>query len=88
MHNYGIIQNGTIVNIAVYLDRTAKNMTGLVMIPEGLSVQIGDYYEDGKFYRDGEVIRSREDILSEQLAEMDAAYLELVMSMAEEEEDA
>ena len=56
------IENGVVVNVEWYSDRTSETDT-LKNIEDRL-IEVGDTYSNGKFYRDGEEILTTADKLA------------------------
>ena len=72
MINYAVIQDGIVVNIAVY-DHAQENEK-LRVIPDMMPVAVGDHFTNGAFYRNGEKVLSYmeqiEDEHNKELAEL------------------
>ncbi len=72
--NYAVIENRTVTNI-IWLYPTAATENH-ILVPTGLSVAIGDTYENGRFYRNGAEIKTHEQL---QYAEALTAIDELLL---------
>ncbi len=74
--NYALIENGTVVNIAVIYEGNAHEFANAVLTGD-IPVRIGDAYADGVFLRDGVRLLSPLEQANATIAELDAAVVDL-----------
>ena len=63
------VANGNVINVEWCADRAAE--TASLKETHGISVAVGDRYEDGAFYRNGERLLSDAERLAAQAAEIE-----------------
>lgn len=74
--DYALVENGCVVNLLWLHPANAAAFPGAVPCG-GAAVQAGDVYDGQSFFRDGQKVLSRREEMLEQIAELDAAVLEL-----------
>jgi len=74
--DYALIENGQVVNLISLHPDNAADFPSAVPL-NGVPVQIGDTLENGVFYRNGEPVRTVLEEMYGQMAELDAALLEV-----------
>lgn len=76
MMDYALMENGCVVNLIWLHPANAAAFPGAVPCG-GVPVQTGDTFDGQSFFREGKRVLSRWEEMMEQIAELDAALLEL-----------
>lgn len=74
--NYALIENGQVVNLIWLHPDNAADFPGAVPCGD-VPVQMGDEYDGERFLRDGQQVLTQWENMSNHMAELDEALLEL-----------